>query len=198
MSSPVLRRVVRRETHSPRTVAMIVAVIVVILALVYVGTEIVLSVLGQPALLLGPAAAFTGVVGLPTDVPAGISIAAGVVMALIGLILIVLAVKPGRLPKHALTPAGDAREDRAIVADNGVIAASVAQRISENTGLMRDQVRVGVAHRRVDVTITPGFGEQIDRDEIRRVTDAELQSYGLAPAVRTTVRVEQKKDEVVR
>lgn len=70
MSSPVLRRVVRRETHSPRTVAMIVAVIVVILALVYVGTEIVLSVLGQPALLLGPAAAFTGVVGLPTDVPA--------------------------------------------------------------------------------------------------------------------------------
>lgn len=136
-----------RDAVNATDVTQGVHVIVVILALVYVGTEIVLSVLGQPALLLGPAAAFTGVVGLPTDMPAGIGIAVGAGMALVGLILIVLAVKPGRLSKHALTPAGDTREDR---------------------------------------------------DEIRRVTDAELPSYGLDPAVRTSVRVEQKKDEVVR
>lgn len=46
-----------RDAVNATDVTQGVRVIVVILALVYVGTEIVLSVLGQPALLLGPAAA---------------------------------------------------------------------------------------------------------------------------------------------
>ena len=57
MSTPALRRVIRRETHSPRTVAMFVAVVLLILALAYVALEIVLSLAAQPALLVGPAAA---------------------------------------------------------------------------------------------------------------------------------------------
>ena len=51
MSTPAFRRIVRRETHSPRTVAMIIAVVILILALVYIGVEIVLHLLAQPALL---------------------------------------------------------------------------------------------------------------------------------------------------
>ena len=59
MSSPAFRRVLRRETHSPRTVAMIIAVVLLLVVLIYIGTEIVLFLIAQPALLLGPAAAAT-------------------------------------------------------------------------------------------------------------------------------------------
>ena len=47
MTTPAFHRIVRRETHSPRTVAMIIAVVILILALVYVGVEIVLDLLSQ-------------------------------------------------------------------------------------------------------------------------------------------------------
>lgn len=190
MSSPVLRRVVRRETHSPRTVAMIVAVVLVILALVYVGVEIVLSLAGQPALLLGPAAALGAIAGLPTQVPAGASIAIGAVIAVLGLILVVLAIAPGRLSKHQLVVG-----ENAVVADNGVIASAIAQRVSDDTGLPRDQVRVGVGHRSVDVTLTPAVGVPVDEGNVRNVVDAELSSYRLASKLRTAVRIDRPRDQ---
>lgn len=192
MSSPTLRRVVRRETHSPRTAAMIIAVVIVILALAYVGTEIVLNLLGLPALLLGPAEALAGLAGLPTDVPAGITVTAGVVFGVIGLVLVVLALKPGRLPKHELALDNP---DRAVVADNGVIASAVAQRVSDETGLPRDQVRVGVAHRSLDVTLSPALGVPIDEDHVRSIADGEQRSYRLSPPVRVKVRVRRPKEE---
>lgn len=190
MSSPVLRRVVRRETHSPRTVAMIVAVVLVILALVYVGTEIVLSLAGQPALLLGPAAAFGWVVGLPTEVPVGVSIAIGAVIAVLGVILVVLAIAPGRLSKHQLVVG-----ESAVVADNGVIASAIAQRVSDESGLPRDQVRVGVGHRSADVTLTPAVGVPVDEAQVRSTVDAEVESYRLASKLRTSVRVERPREQ---
>ncbi|MEH3090008.1 MAG: DUF6286 domain-containing protein [Microbacterium arborescens] len=190
MSSPVLRRVVRRETHSPRTVAMIVAVVLVILALVYAGTEIVLNLAGQPALLLGPAAALGWVVGLPTEVPAGVGITIGAVVALLGLVLVVLAITPGRLSKHQLVVG-----ESAVVADNGVIASAIAQRVSDDSGLPRDQVRVGVGHRVVDVTLSPAVGVPVDEDSVRRVVDDELGSYRLAAKMRSSLRVERPRDQ---
>ncbi|MDD7928741.1 DNA/RNA endonuclease G [Microbacterium thalli] len=190
MSSPVLRRVVRRETHSPRTVAMIVAVVLVILALVYVGVEIVLSLAAQPALLLGPAAALGAIAGLPTQMPAGASIAIGAVIAVLGLILVVLAIAPGRLSKHQLVVG-----ENAVVADNGVIASAIAQRVTDDTGLPRDQVRVGVGHRSVDVTLTPAVGVPVDEGSVRRVADAELSSYRLASKLRTAVRIDRPRDQ---
>ena len=190
MSSPVLRRVVRRETHSPRTVAMIVAVVLVILALVYVGTEIVLNLAGQPALLLGPAAAFGWVVGLPTEVPVGVSVAIGAVIAVLGVILVVLAIAPGRLSKHQLVVG-----ESAVVADNGVIASAIAQRVSAESGLPRDQVRVGVGHRSADVILTPAVGVPVDEAQIRSTVDAELDSYRLASKLRTSVRVERPREQ---
>lgn len=186
MTSPVLRRVVRRETHSPRTVAMIVAVVILVLALLYVAVEIILSVLGQPALLLGPAAAFAGIVGLPTQIPAGVSIAVGAGIGILGLVLVILAVAPGRLSRHQFTVG-----ESAVVVDNGVIASAVAQRISDETGLPRDQVRVGVAHRSADVTVSPALGVPLEESRVREIASAEIDSYGLATSLRTRVRIDR-------
>nr|WP_201470712.1 DUF6286 domain-containing protein [Microbacterium hydrocarbonoxydans] len=186
MTTSVLRRVVRRETHSPRTVAMFVAVVLLMLALAYIGLEIVLSLAAQPALLLGPAAAGGWLVGLPTAQPAGLVIAGSVVLALIGLVFIVLALTPGRLSKHTLQ-AGD----RAVVVDNGVIASALAQHLSEETGLARENVTVGVGHRSVDITMRPGAGVPLETGAVQSAAEAQLQNYRLGRAVRTRVRIER-------
>lgn len=194
MSTPVLRRVVRRETHSPRTVAMFVAVVLLILALAYIGLEIVLSLAAQPALLLGPAAAGGWIVGLPTAQPAGLVIAGSGVLALIGLVFVVLAVTPGRLSKHSLESG-----DRAVVVDNSVIASALAQHLSEETGLARDSIIVGVGHRSVDVTVRPGAGIPLERAAVQAAAEAELQTYRLSRSVRTRVRIDrpnEKEDEL--
>lgn len=186
MSTPVLRRVVRRETHSPRTVAMFVAVVLLILALAYLGLEIVLSLAAQPALLLGPATAGAWLVGLPTAQLPALVIAGSAVLALIGVVFIWLAVAPGRLSKHTL----DAGE-RAVVVDNGVIASALAQHLSEETGLAREAIIVGVGHRTVDVTVRPGAGIPVERNAVQSAAEAELQSYRLTRRVRTRVRIER-------
>lgn len=194
MSTPVLRRVVRRETHSPRTVATFVAVILLILALAYVGLEIVLNLAAQPALLFGPAAAGAWLVGLPTAQPAGIVIAGSVVLVVIGLVFLWLAIAPGRLSKHTLD-AGD----RAVVVDNGVIASALAQHLSEQTGLARENITVGVGHRSVDVTVRPGAGIPLEKSMVQSATELELETYRLTRSVRTRVRIErpdEKEDEL--
>lgn len=189
MTDSVLRTVVRRETHSPRTGAMLVVVVLLVLAAVYAAVEIALSLAGQPPLLLSPGAAADALATLPTAVvPAGL-IAAGVVIAVVGLIVLVIAVAPGRLSRHEM-----AWEDRAIVVDNGVVASSIAQHLSNESGIARENVVVGVAHRTVDVTVRPPLGIPVDIDRLRAIVDDEVASYRLTPSVRTRVRVERPLD----
>jgi hypothetical protein len=189
MSTPSLRRVVRRETHSSRTVAMFVAVALLVLSLLYLGLEIVLYLAAQPALLLGPAAGFAWLVGLPAAQPTGLVIAGGVVLALVGIVLIVLAITPGRLSKHAVTWG-----ERAVVVDNGVIASALAQHVSEETGIARDRVSVGVGHRRIDVTVRTGAGIPLDSAHVTSVVDDEIATYRLSRRVGTRVRVERPSE----
>jgi Family of unknown function (DUF6286) len=184
MSTPAFRRIVRRETHSPRTVAMIIAAVLAIIALLYIGVEIMLWLLAQPALLVGPGAMVSWIVGLPGSQPVGLVILGGVVLAVAGLIFLFLGLAPGRLPKHRMS--GD---ERAVVVDNGVIASSLAQRISEETGIPRTDVTVGVSHRAVDVTVRSGFGDAYDAAPIEQVVIAELERYALIPSVKPRVRV---------
>lgn len=183
MTSPAFRRIIRRETHSPRTVAAIVVAVVVILALVSLGIELVLQLAALPALLVSPSAAADRVSTLTSQQPSGAIIAAGVLAALLGLTLLVLALGPGRLAKHRMQ-----FEGRAVLVDNGVIAAALAQHVSDETGIDRDDITVGVAHRVVDVTVDTDSGAPVDTSAIRDLVDAELENYRLEPSVRVRVR----------
>ena len=189
MTDSALQRVVRRETHSPRTVAMIIAVVIVILALLYLALEVVLSLLGQPALLVSPGAMMQWLVDLPVAQPAALIIAGGIVLALIGLVLVVLALAPGHLAKHRMQDG-----ERAVVVDNGVIAAAVAQHVSEETGLAREDITVGVSHRTVDVTLRPAPGIPLEEAEVKSAVIAELDAYQLTPAVKPRVRIVRAKE----
>jgi hypothetical protein len=189
MTDSVLRTVVRRETHSPRTGAMLVVVVLLVLAAVYAAVEIALSLAGRPPLLVTPGAAFDALTGLPsTLVPAG-QIAVGAVVALVGLIALVIAVAPGRLSRHEM-----AWGERAVVVDNGVVASALAQHLSLASGIARENVVVGVAHRTVDVTVRPPLGIPVDADRLRQIVEDEVATYRLSPSVRTRVRVDRPAD----
>jgi hypothetical protein len=190
MSEPVLRRVVRRETHSPRSVAFAVVVLLTIVACLYLAVETALSLASQPALLVRPIDALAWLAALPTDIPVGTVIAGGLAVAVVGALLILLAVSPGRLSKHEMD-AGD----RAALVDNGVLAAAIAQRVSDEVGLARDRVTVGVAHRSVDVSVAPGAGVPVDRAQVSAVAEAELSTFKLTRSLRTRVRVQRTDDE---
>ncbi|KQR88488.1 hypothetical protein [Microbacterium sp. Leaf179] len=186
MTDAVLRTVVRRETHSPRTVAMIVVAVLLLLVLAYAAVEIILNLVGQPALLVAPGEALNALVAAPTALLPVAFIVGGIVLALVGVLVLVLALKPGRLSRHEM-----AWGERAVVVDNGVVASAVAQHLSNESGIARDDIVVGVAHRSVDVTVRPPVGIPVDEAELRRLVEEEVTSYKLSPAVRTHLRVQR-------
>lgn len=186
MTDAVLRTVVRRETHSPRTVAMLVVVVLLLLALAYAVVEVVLSLLGQQPLLVSPGAALAALVAAPTSLAPAALIAIGAVVVVIGILVLVLALKPGRRSRHEM-----AWGQRAVVVDNGVVASALAQHLSNESGIARDDIVVGVAHRTVDVTVRPPVGIPVDENEVRRIVEDEITTYQLTPPVRTHVRVQR-------
>lgn len=186
MTDTVLRTVVRRETHSPRTVAMLVVVVLLLLVLAYAAVEIILNLTGAQPLLVDPGEALNAVVAAPTALMPVAFIVGGVVLDLLGLIVLVLALKPGRLSRHEM-----AWGERAVVVDNGVVASALAQHLSNESGIARDDIVVGVAHRSVDVTVRPPVGIPVDEAQLRRIVDEEVTAYKLTPAVRTRLRVQR-------
>ena len=186
MTDAVLRTVVRRETHSPRTVAMLVVVVLLLLALAYAAVEIILDLTGAQPLLVSPGEALNAVVAAPTALMPVAFIVGGVVLAILGLIVLVIALKPGRLSRHEMEWG-----ECAVVVDNGVVASALAQHLSNESGIARDDIVVGVAHRAVDVTVRPPIGIPVDEAQLRRIVDEEVAAYKLTPAVRTHLRVER-------
>lgn len=183
-TDPVLGRVVRRETHSPRTVATAIVLIVIVLGLAYLGVEIVLRLLSLPPLLVGPGDGLEWLAALPTAQPAAAIIAGSILVALIGLVLVILALSAGRLPKHRMG-------DEAVVVDNGVIAQALAQHVSDELSLGRENVTVGVAHRAADISVRPQPGLAVDPAAVRAVAEEELSGYRLTPALRVRIRIEK-------
>jgi hypothetical protein len=186
MTDTVLRTVVRRETHSPRTVAMLVVVVLLLLALAYAAVEIILDLSGAQPLLVAPGEALNAVVAAPTALMPVAFVVGGVVLAIVGLIVLVLALKPGRLSRHEMSWG-----ERAVVVDNGVVASALAQHLSNESGIAREHIVVGVAHRSVDVTVRPPVGIPVDEAQLRRIVDEEVTSYKLSPAVRTHLGVQR-------
>lgn len=183
MASELLTRVLRRETHSPRTVAAVVVLVLLALAACYAGVEIVLALLGRSPLLVTPAGALRWLGELPQAQPRAAVIAGGVVGALLGVVLLWLALSPGRLPRHRLGGR------LPVLVDNAVIASAVAERVRRELDLARGGVVVGIGHRSADVSLRPEPGESVDQGRVRAAVQDELSGYRLSPALTVRVRV---------
>jgi hypothetical protein len=166
---------------------MVIAAVLSIVALAYLGIEIVLSLLLQPALLVSPVSAGDWLTGIPEQQPVWAIIAAASALAVIGIVFCVIALTPGRLPKHQMVTEGSA-----VLVDNAVIAAALAQYISDHTGIVRDRISVGVSHRVVDVTVSPDAGLPVVDTQIRELVASELEHYQLTRGVKTRVRTPQQ------
>lgn len=178
-------RIIRRETHSPRSGLAIPLAVVLIVVFAWVGTEIVLALAGLPAVLAAPVDMFTSTVGL-ADAPAIVA-SAGIAVAAIGVILMIVAVSPGRRARHVLDT-----ERAATVVDNEVIASALARRASHAGNIDPDNTTVSVSHRRAVVHLTPTSGLALNRDDITEAVTDQLQAYGLRPPVRALVQIAEK------
>lgn len=188
MTSAVLKRVARRETHSPRTIATVVVLALVALAAIYAGVEIVLHLLGAGPLLVAPGAALMWLQE-PPDQHRGLVVAGGLLAVVAGMVLAWLALSPGRRPRHEL-----GSSSYAVIVDNGVIASAVAERVRRELDLSKGAVVVSVGHRSADITVRPEPGQPIDRRQVRTVAESELTGYELSPRVKVRARVLRAAD----
>ena len=193
MSDTVLKRVVRRQTHSPRTVWTVVVLVLLIVGAAYVGTELILWIAGAAPLLVAPTVAVEWVLALPRAEPEAAVIAAGVVIMLVGLLLAWLALAPGRRAKHALA-VGSESTGRAVVVDNGVIASALAEELRRELDVSAGGVTVGIGHRVADVTVRPEPGQHIERADLRSRAERALAAYDLTPRLSVRARVARRTE----
>ncbi|KQO48342.1 MULTISPECIES: hypothetical protein [unclassified Frigoribacterium] len=178
------RRVLRRELHSSRSGSTIVVLVLLTLVVGYVGVEAVYAALGRPALLFSPvdvlATLTSSVDGGGTS---GHVLGAGVVAALVGLVLVALAVTAGRRGRHTID------DDRvAVVVDDRVIASSLARTARTSGRLSEQQVSAWVSRRRAQIDLTPSSGLTVDDAAVGSAARAELESVAYRPALSARVR----------
>lgn len=184
-TTSIYRRIARRETHSPRSALAITLAVILILVAVWLGTEIVLSMIGQPALLVAPTDAEQSIVSAAT-LPYGILLAAGVVLAIGGLVLVIASLTAGRRARHVI------ETDRAVtVVDNNVIAAALARHAAYAGGTDPDNTHVSVFHNRAVVDVTPSSGTTSDTAPIKDAVDQQLDAYGMRPKLRSKITVKK-------
>jgi hypothetical protein len=153
------RRVLRRETHASRTAPA--------LAVGAIAALLLIALLAGAVWWLADSgfrdAAARGLeeVSVGVQQPA-VLFAAGGALVLLAVVLLALALLPGRRARRARTT-----ERTALLVDDGVIADSIAAAVARRAGVERDRVSVFVGRRTVEVRITPTSGVFV------RVTDAE-------------------------
>ncbi|GAA3690003.1 hypothetical protein GCM10023081_29350 [Arthrobacter ginkgonis] len=184
---PRTSRLARRETRSSRTVASVATAVVLILILAWLGTEAVLASSGQPPLLATPTRMAEWLVRLPAaTLPWGL-VAAGAALALLGLLLLVLAVSPGTRPRRIM-----ASDRAAIVVDDDVLAAAIDRAARQAGALLPEQVSSRIRRRRVQVRIRPIPGGGVDEPAVRAAVEQVLASSALQPEPKLDVIVSDR------
>jgi hypothetical protein len=183
--APVYRRILRRETHVSRSVAVSVVMVFVVLAAIVVVVGAATVLLDQRIAGFDPRSVADAARIAPHGVVAAIAIPAGIVVALLGLWVLLLGVLPARRPRHEMP------SDRlAIVVDDEVIASAVARAARSVTRLGPDAVVGSVGRRSVDVVLRPAAGVDVPVVAAGDAVEAELESIDATPPVASSIRVQ--------
>ncbi|WP_230854341.1 DUF6286 domain-containing protein [Arthrobacter terrae] len=189
MSKPVsdaklMRRVLRRESHSSRAALSTVAAVTVTVIAVYFLLESALRALGQPPWLADPLTAAQRVADLPEGIEPGLLAALGALLALLGLVFFFTAVLPGKRSRHVIA------DDRiAVVADDEVIASALARCARLAAGVTREQVLVVLSRRAVTVNIRPTSGVPVDESAVHAAVQEEAGRMALEPRPQVRINV---------
>ena len=176
-------RISRRELHSPRSVAAMVVAVVIMLVCGWLGTEIVLHLINEPALLATPGGVAEGVASASTA-PAALLIGLSVGCALFGILLVVVAVAPGRRARHLI----DSKRTVTVV-DDEVIASALAGRAARVGGIDPDNTRVSISRRLATVHLVPTSGRPVHHDTVLGAVRGQLDGLNLRPPLQSRVVV---------
>ncbi|MET3638442.1 DUF6286 domain-containing protein [Curtobacterium oceanosedimentum] len=180
------KRLRRRSIHRSRSTAVAITLVVVALVAAWVGTEAVLKATGQQPLLadpqtvadtaLKPDAAFTTIAEV---------IAAALVI--LGIILIVLALKPGRQPRSGID-----RDRGAVVIDTRILASTAANAAALAAGVPEANTSASARGHRTQVHVVPLSGIPVDASAVEDAVQDRLSRLGGKHGTSVQVTVEQK------
>lgn len=175
----VYRRVLRRETHSPRTVSAVMVASLLFIVLIAAITGAVWWLMDA-----GFRDQATAWISAQSENGGGWTTltATGAISVLVSLLLLVLALSPGRRARRTRTT-----ERMALLVDDGVLADAVADAVAVRGGISRRQVSVTVGRRVVTVRITPTSGLPLDRAEAEAAVTETLAEIGFAATPRLIV-----------
>ena len=174
----IYRRVLRRETHAPRTTpATVVASIGVLLLVALLVGGVWWLVDDGFREAAGRRLDDLGATALPVAL-----LAAGGAMAILAVVLLALAVLPGRRARRARTT-----DRTALLVDDGVIADSIAEAVARRTSTVRSRVAVTAGRRSITVRITPTSGIPVDRFAAESAVNDTLAGIGFAATPRVVI-----------
>ncbi|MDP9982552.1 hypothetical protein J2W14_001944 [Pseudarthrobacter oxydans] len=179
-----MEQILKRETHSSRATASIIAAVLVIALCVYALLETAVRAVGQPPWLVDPQTAAEKVVALPDGVPPLLLGVVGAVLVMAGLFFFLNAVLPGRRARHVLL---DRRA--AVVVDDEVIASALARRARLAANVSQEQVMVTVSRQQVEVNVRPTSGVPLSRSAVLTAVQDELREMGLTPTPEARINV---------
>lgn len=187
---PAMSRILRRETHSSRAGAAVIAAVLVIILCVYALLEAGVRAVGQPPWLVDPTTAAERIIALPEGISPLLLGASGAVVAMVGLFFLLHAVLPGRRARHLL------RDPRtAVVVDDEVLASALARRARMAANVTQEQVMVVVSRQIVVVNVRPTSGSRVSHDDVLAAVQAELEE--MSPVPMPTVRVNLASSGVI-
>ncbi|WP_251043412.1 DUF6286 domain-containing protein [Arthrobacter sp. ISL-48] len=200
-----MRRIIYRETHSPRAAVATVAAVLVMVLAAYGLLEAGVHAIGQPAWLIEPQVAAERMAALPSGISPVLLGVIGAVLAMAGLFFVLNAVLPGRRARHLLngqyggqaSGAGPGTEDLpagpgngpSVVVDDEVIASALARSARLAANVTPEQVMVVVSQRQVIVNVRPTSGVPVDETSVLAAVQEELDEMALIPAPQVRINV---------
>ncbi|WP_101847261.1 hypothetical protein [Zhihengliuella sp. ISTPL4] len=179
------RRLLRREARATRrgpAIALAVVLTAILLALL-AGT---VASAADAGLRTQITAWFAPVVAV-VQTPSGL-IAIGIVLLVLALLLVALAVLPGRRARRTRL-----HTRAALVVDDGVLADAIADGVARRIGVPRGQVGVTVARRAALIRITPTSGVPVDAAAAEEAAARVLDEAGF----RLSPRVQVAREGVI-
>lgn len=182
----VERRIRRRSVHRSRSTAVAVALVVLALVAAWVGTESVLRAIGRPPLLADPQTAVDAALQ-PDAAFVTIAEVIAVVLVVLGIVLIVLALKPGRQHRSVV------QHDRgAVVIDTRIVASTAANAAGTAAGVPEGNASATARGRRTDVRIVPVTGIPIDEQAVQAAVRDRLSGLDERFGQNIRVRIDEK------
>lgn len=185
-SSSVERRLRRRSVHRSRSMAVSVALVVLVLVAAWIGTESVLRAVGTGPLLADPQTAVDAALQPDAAFVTLIEVVAAV-LVIAGIVLVVLALKPGRQHRSVVP------HDRgAVVIDSSIIASTARNAAGQAAGVPDAHTTASARGKRTEVHIVPMSGIPVDSSVVERAVAERLGRLDERFGRHVTVRVSEK------